>query len=63
MDGMELQLKMDEKENIQADAKMWRLSIKDKQAILKEGCYQPLISSDFQNIIGNPKIEEVCSKI
>ena len=60
---MDIEFKMDDKENIKAEANMWRFSFKDKQVVLKEGKYVPIISSDFQNIISNPKIEEICATV
>ena len=63
IDGLETELKMDAKGNIKADAKMWRFCVKDKQIFLKENSYCPIISSDFQNIIGNSMIEEICTKV
>ena len=60
---MEADYTMDDKGNMKAGAKMCRFLVRDKQVALKDGSYQSIISSNFQNIIGNKEIEEVCSKL
>eukprot|EP00826_Nyctotherus_ovalis_P029467 TRINITY_DN23292_c0_g1_i1.p1 TRINITY_DN23292_c0_g1~~TRINITY_DN23292_c0_g1_i1.p1 ORF type:complete len:189 (-),score=57.39 TRINITY_DN23292_c0_g1_i1:48-614(-) len=63
IDGLEAEFTMDADGSMKADAKMWRFLVKDKQVILKDDVYQPIITSDFQNIIGNKQIEEICSSL
>lgn len=63
IDGLEAEFTMDADGNMKADAKMWRFLVRDKQVTLKDDVYQPIISSDFQNIIGNKQIEEICSSL
>ena len=57
-------MNIDEKENVRADAKLWRLVAKDRQLGIEDSKeFRPLLAPDFQAILGNPKIEEACAAV
>ncbi len=61
MNGLDANVDMDENNSVKADAKLWRLVVKDRQLIPEGSDFKSLLAPDYQAIIGNPQIEEACA--
>ena len=56
-------MNIDEENNLKADARLWRLSARDRQLTLAGKELHPLLAPEFQAIIGNPQIEAACMEV